>query len=100
MSQSVSFRETPKRRIFKSATFFYAEDCPRCGPTLLSVLPLFVEAGLQMIVRKPSREEMSTPGFAYPALFLPIGMLGLKQGILLVGEGMTDALQRILSEQR
>lgn len=79
-----------------SATFFYADDCPRCEPTLLSVLPKLADQDLQVIVRKPTREEQATPGFGFPALFLPTGFLGLKQGLLLVGEGLTDAFQRVV----
>lgn len=97
--ESVPFRETP-RRVYMNATFFYADDCVRCEPTLLKVLPLFAEHDLQVVVRKPTREEQATPGFGFPALFLPIGYFGLKQGHLLVGEGLVEAFQRVLDTKQ
>lgn len=81
-------------RTRQGPVFFYADGCPRCGPTLREIAPLFAASDCQLYVRKPTPAELSTPGFGFPALLVPRGCLGFSDTALLVGDRLGEALRR------
>lgn len=76
--------------------FFYADDCPRCGPTLDKLAETAPDLAWPITVRKPSLAEAGTPGFAYPALFVPAVLTRAKTPLLLVGENIPSVLMSVL----
>lgn len=81
-----------------SPVFFYADDCPRCPGTLKPVLEFFAAKDITLRVRKPNPQEMKVEGFAFPALFIPQGVLGVKKPCMLVGEHLMTGLTALTSE--
>jgi len=73
------------------AVFFYADNCPKCGPTLARLAPWFAEIGRALLVRKPTAAEAATPSFAYPSLLLPVGFGAVARSTLLVGDKLPEA---------
>jgi hypothetical protein len=82
-------------RVFIRPVFFYSDDCPRCIPTLKKVLDKLSCRNISMLIKKPTPQELSNPGFAFPALYIPPMLLGNKSGMLLVGEGIADHLDTL-----
>lgn len=80
--------------------FFYADDCRLCAPTLAAVAPIFSDIDIQLFIRKPTSSELSIPGFAFPALYLPVNSLKNKQAVLLVGANIQVALLDIIKSTK
>lgn len=80
-------------------TFFYADDCPYCEPTLLAVADVLEGSGTRLYVRKPTQAELRTPGFAFPAAVVPVGVFGVRKTTLVTGTGIPDALRELLKAE-
>lgn len=77
-------------------TFFYSDDCPLCSGVLATLLPIFDERKITLVVRKPTPQELKVEGFAFPCLFIPRGVFGVKQPTMLVGEYLRKGLDDLL----
>jgi hypothetical protein len=80
--------------------FLYSETCPRCLPTLLSIAALFDEYGESLLARKPTLDEISMPGFAFPALWLPKQPVPGSRDVILIGDNMVEAARSVLDSRR
>lgn len=83
-----------------TAVFLYSETCPRCVPTLLAAAALFDEYGEPLIVRKPTLDELSMPGFAFPALWLPKQPTPGSRDVILIGDNLVGAARTVLDSRR
>lgn len=79
-------------------TFFYADNCPICMPTLSALVPMFARLNIRLIIRKPNEAEMNTPGFRFPALLIPPGFLGLDSPTLIVGSGIVEQVNNLVEK--
>jgi len=79
-------------------TLYYQSDCGLC-PAVIEACASRAEAlGAPILIRKPTLEELRSgriPG--YPALFVPAGVKGLARPYLLVGAGLENLLDQLLS---
>lgn len=89
-------REIPRAE----PVFFYADTCPLCAPTLATVLPIFEAADTRLIIRKPTTAELATPGFKFPALLVPKGVLGFNSTVLMVGRAMAHQIAILREEAK
>jgi len=81
-------------------TFFYSDNCPHCMPALSALVPLFADMDIRLIIRKPNVAELKTPGFRFPALFIPAGFLGLDQPTLIVGAGIVEQVNKLIEKTK
>lgn len=81
-------------------TFFYSDNCPHCMPVLSALVPLFAELDIRLIIRKPNVAELRTPGFKFPALFIPTGFFNLDQPVLIVGSGIVEQVNNLVEKTK
>lgn len=89
-------REIPRAE----PVFFYADTCPLCSPTLATILPIFEAADTRLTIRKPTTAELATPGFKFPALLVPQGVLGFDSTVLMVGQAMAHQIELMQAEAK
>ena len=79
-------------------TLFYQGECSLCPAAVEAVTERAEALDAPILIRKPTLDEMKSgriPG--YPALLVPAGVRGLTRPYLLVGAGLDDLLDQLLS---